>query len=59
MNNSVLGQLAVLPEKSTAELKQMWRDLYDREPPAYNKPFLYRPRFMGHRVEGYAALAAG
>ncbi len=33
MNDSVLAQLAALPEKSTAELKQLWRELYDREPP--------------------------
>jgi hypothetical protein len=34
MQSSVLAQLAALPEKSTDELKQLWRDLYDREPPA-------------------------
>ena len=43
MSNSVLAQIAVLPEKSTADLKQTWRDLYDREPPPYNKPFLIKP----------------
>jgi hypothetical protein len=36
MSNSVLAQVAKLPEKSMAELKQLWRDLYDREPPPYN-----------------------
>ena len=40
MNDSVLAQLAALPEKTPAELKQLWRELYDREPPAGNKPFL-------------------
>ena len=40
--DSVLAQLAALPEKSTSELKQLWRDLYDREPPPYNKPFLVK-----------------
>ena len=39
MNNSVLAHVAALPEKSTSELKQLWRELYDRDPPPYNKPF--------------------
>jgi hypothetical protein len=36
MNDSVLAQLAALPEKTPAELKQLWRELYDREPPSHN-----------------------
>ena len=49
MNNSILAQLAALPEKTTAELKQLWRDLYDREPPPYNKPFLIKRLATGSR----------
>ena len=58
MNNSVLAQLAALPEKSTAELKQMWRDLYDREPPPYNKPFLIKR--LAYRIQelAYGGLSA-
>jgi hypothetical protein len=58
MNNSVLAQLAALPEKSTAELKQLWRDLYDREPPPYNKPFLIKR--LAYRIQelAYAGLSA-
>jgi DUF2924 family protein len=58
MNNSVLAQLAVLPEKSTAELKQMWRDLYDRETPPYNKPFLVKR--LAYRIQelAYGGLSA-
>lgn len=52
MNNSVLAQLAALPEKSTAELKQMWRDLYDREPPPFNKPFLVKR--LAYRIQELA-----
>ena len=52
MNNSVLAQLAALPEKSTAELKQMWRELYDREPPPYNKPFLIKR--LAYRIQELA-----
>jgi Protein of unknown function (DUF2924) len=58
MNNSVLAQLAALPEKSTAELKRLWRDLYDREPPPYNKPFLVKR--LAYRVQelAYGGLSA-
>jgi Protein of unknown function (DUF2924) len=58
MNNSLLAQLAALPEKSTAELKQLWRDLYDREPPAYNKPFLVKR--LTYRIQelAYGGLSA-
>ena len=58
MNNSVLAQLAALPEKSTPELKQLWRDLYDREPPPYNKPFLVKR--LAYRIQelAYGGLSA-
>ena len=58
MNNSVLVQVAALPEKSMADLKQMWRDLYDREPPPYNKPFLVKR--LAYRIQelAYGALSA-
>jgi hypothetical protein len=58
MNNSVLGQLAALPEQSTAELRQLWRDLYDREPPPYNKPFLVKR--LAYRIQelAYGGLSA-
>ena len=58
MNNSVLAQVAALPSKSAAELKQMWRDLYDREPPAYNRQFLIKR--LAYRVQelAYGGLSA-
>lgn len=40
MTNSVLAQLAALPEKTTPELRQLWRDCFDNEPPRYNRRFL-------------------
>lgn len=40
MENNVLAQLAALPEKTTPELRQLWRDLFDSEPPRYNRRFL-------------------
>jgi Protein of unknown function (DUF2924) len=52
-----LTQLAALSGKSTAELKQ-WRDLYDREPPPYNKPFLVKR--LAYRIQelAYGGLSA-
>ena len=40
MANPVLAQLAALKTAPVAGLKQKWRDLFEREPPAYNRHFL-------------------
>jgi hypothetical protein len=40
MPNTVLAQLAALKTAPVADLKQKWRDLFDREPPPYNRRFL-------------------
>src|SRR5512132_3280333 len=58
MHASVLAQVAALPEKSMAELKQLWRDLYDREPPPCNKPFLIKR--LAYRIQelAYGGLSA-
>src|ERR1700740_1016071 len=40
MSDPVLAQLAALKTTPVAELKQKWRDLFDREPPPYNRRFL-------------------
>jgi DUF2924 family protein len=40
MTDSVLAQLAALKTAPAADLKQKWRDLFDREPPPYNRRFL-------------------
>ena len=58
MDNSVLAQLAALPGKTTPELKQLWRELYDREPPSYNKPFLIKR--LAYRIQelAYGGLSA-
>ena len=36
----VLRRLAALTTASTADLKQQWRDLFGKEPPAFNRPWL-------------------
>jgi len=40
MKDSVLAQLAALKTAPAADLKQKWRNLFDREPPPYNRRFL-------------------
>jgi Protein of unknown function (DUF2924) len=40
MANTVLAQLAALKITPVAELKQKWREVFDREPPPYNRRFL-------------------
>ena len=52
IHDSALAQVAALPEKSTAELKQLWRERYDREPPPYNRPFLVKR--LAYRIQELA-----
>ena len=58
MNDSVLAQLAALPGKTTPELKQLWRELYDREAPSFNRDFLIKR--LAYRIQelAYGGLSA-
>jgi hypothetical protein len=38
----VLKQVAALPGMSTQNLKKMWKDLFNADPPPYNKQFLVK-----------------
>ena len=40
MTDSIAARIAALPKKPTPELKQMWRELYDREPPGFSRCYL-------------------
>ena len=40
MTDTVLAQLAALKAAPVGDLKQKWRDLFEREPPPYNRRFL-------------------
>jgi hypothetical protein len=40
MSEDVLGRLAALKTAPMPELKQQWRQLFETEPPAYNRRFL-------------------
>lgn len=44
MTDTVLAQLAALKTAPIGELKQKWRDLFESEPPPYNR------RFLEHRL---------
>jgi hypothetical protein len=40
MSGTVLAQIAALKTKSTPELREMWRELFDQEPPALGRRYL-------------------
>ena len=40
MSESVLAQIAALKAKSTAELRALWKELFDREPPPLGRRYL-------------------
>lgn len=40
MTDTVLAQLAALKAAPIGDLKRKWRDLFEREPPPYNRRFL-------------------
>ena len=40
MSDSVLARVAALKTAPTPALKSMWRDLFETEPPPYNRRFL-------------------
>lgn len=42
MNESVINQLAALPDMSVAELKKIWGNLFETPPQNNNKDFLVR-----------------
>jgi hypothetical protein len=44
MTDTVLARLASLKTQPIASLKQQWRDLFETEPPPYNR------RFLEHRL---------
>jgi hypothetical protein len=42
MKTSVLKEVAALPGLSIGDLKTKWQELFDSDPPPYNKAFLIR-----------------
>lgn len=58
MADTVVAQLAALKTAPIAALKQKWRDLFDREPPQYNRRFLENR--LAYRIQelAYGGLSA-
>ena len=52
MKQSVLKQVAELPELDSDQLKERWRALFGSEPPAYNKPYLIKR--LAYRIQELA-----
>ena len=48
----VLGRLAALRTLPTAELKAQWRELFAKEPPPFNRPYLQSR--LGYRIQELA-----
>jgi hypothetical protein len=40
MTDSIAAQVAALPKTPTPELKRMWRELFDKEPPGFSRSYL-------------------
>lgn len=58
MTQSVLKQIAELPTLPQARLKELWKEYFGVEPPAYRKGFLVRG--LAHRIQEltYGGLSA-
>jgi hypothetical protein len=52
MTDSVLTRVAALKTTPTAALKAMWRDLFQTEPPPYNRRFLESR--LAYRIQEFA-----
>jgi len=51
-NTSVLKRVTALPGMSPANLKALWKDLYDQDAPAHGKPYLVRK--LAYRIQELA-----
>jgi hypothetical protein len=40
MTESIAARVAALPKTPTPELRQMWRELFDKEPPGFSRNYL-------------------
>lgn len=52
MKNNVLARVAHLPNMQPDELRALWRDLYQTEPPCLNKQFLVKR--LAYRIQELA-----
>jgi Protein of unknown function (DUF2924) len=52
MTDSIAARVAALPKTPTPELKQMWRELYGKEPPGFSRSYLISR--LAYRVQELA-----
>ncbi len=59
MSQTILARIAALPEKSTAELREMWTELFASAPPMFNKASMVNR--LAHRLQElhYGGLPTG
>ena len=57
MTDSVLAQIAALKKAPVDVLKERWRDLFESEPPPYNRRFLESRLFYRIQELGYGGLS--
>jgi len=55
--DSVLAQISALKSASAGVLKARWRELFDTEPPAYNRRFLESR--LAYRIQEFGLWRAG
>ncbi|HBR68712.1 MAG TPA: DUF2924 domain-containing protein [Rhodospirillaceae bacterium] len=56
MKNNILARVAALPQMPMPELVAMWEELFQAQPPKYNKPYLvkrlaYRLQEIAHGID--------
>ncbi len=51
-NAGILKQVTALPGMTVADLKKMWKSLYEQDPPANGKPYLVRK--LAYRIQELA-----
>lgn len=56
MSNKMIARIAALPEMTAPELKALWKSLYAKEPPPFNKTYFvkrlaYRIQELEHGVD--------
>ncbi len=49
MSNNMIGRIAALPEMTAPELKALWKSLYAKEPPPFNKTYFVKR--LAYRIQ--------
>lgn len=49
MSNNMIARIAALPEMTAPELKNLWKSLYAKEPPPFNKTYFVKR--LAYRIQ--------